>query len=137
MTENNRDEYPDEAGYPDGAGFLSETQPELVDEVKAGAAPSTGIDFFIVDNEADKTFEAVSGDTLIGGITYRVQDDVVTLIHTYVYPEFQGQGVASELVRRVLDQIRSGGRTIVIECPVVKAFVEKHPEYQSLVSPPA
>ena len=127
-------EYPDEAGYPDGTGTLSENQHALVEEVQAPQPKEAGIDFFVVDNEADRTYEAVSGGTLIGGITYERSDDTITLIATSVYPEFRHQGVASELIRRVLDLVRPDGRRIVVGCPVVRAFVENHPEYRELVA---
>jgi predicted GNAT family acetyltransferase len=58
----------------------------------------------------------------------------VTLIATSVYPEFRHQGVASELIRRVLDMIRPDGKRVVVGCPVVRAFVEEHPEYRELVA---
>lgn len=126
----NSDEYPDEAGYPDGAGFLSEDQHALVDEVGAPQPDQPGIDFYIVDNESTSTYEAISGDTLLGGITYERQGDTVTLLATSVYPEFRHQGVSSALIRRVLDQLRSQGERIVPACPVVRAFIRNHPEYQ-------
>ncbi|MGO4533407.1 GNAT family N-acetyltransferase [Leifsonia sp. 2MCAF36] len=127
-------EYPDEAGYPDGAGFLSETQHALIDEVQAPQPETTGIDFFVVNNEAEGSYQAVSGDTLIGGITYERSGDVVTLIATSVFPEFRHQGVASELIRRVLDTIRAEGARVTIGCPVVRTFLRKHPEYAELVA---
>ncbi|WP_374009108.1 GNAT family N-acetyltransferase [Leifsonia sp. LS-T14] len=126
-------EYPDEAGYPDGAGFLSENQQALVEEVQAPQPSQAGIDFFVVDNEAERTYEAISGDTLIGGITYERSDDAITLIATSVFPEFRHQGVSSELIRRVLDLLRTDGRRVIVSCPVVRAFVRHHPEYRELM----
>jgi uncharacterized protein len=127
-------EYPDRAGYPDGTGTLSETQQVLIEEVKAGAPPQPGIEFFVEDDEEAQTYEAISGDTLIGGITYERHGDVITLISTSVYPEFRGQGVATELIRRVLDAIREEGLRVRIHCPIVRAFVGEHEEYASLVA---
>jgi len=127
-------EYPDEAGYPDGTGTLTESQRQLVAEVRAADRVQPGINFFVVDNEDAHRFEAVSGDTLVGQITYRRTGDVVTLVHTSVFPEFQGQGVATALVRQVLDSLRSDGLKVGVECPVVKTFVETHPEYEELVA---
>ena len=126
-------EYPDEAGYPDGTGTLTETQRELVAEVRASDNVQPGINFFVVANEEAHRYEAVSGDTLVGQITYRRAGDVVTLIHTSVYPEFRDQGVATELIRQVLDSIRADGLKVVIECPIVRTFVETHTEYEELV----
>ena len=58
---------------------------------------------------------------------------MVTLIDTSVYPEFRGQGVATELIRRVLDQLRSEGLKARIQCPTVQAFIDRHAEYEALV----
>ncbi|MGO4595035.1 GNAT family N-acetyltransferase [Leifsonia sp. 2TAF2] len=127
-------EYPDEAGYPDGTGTLSEDQRVLVDEVTASGPAEPGIEFFVVNNTETESYDAVSGDTLVGGITYQRHGDVVTLIATSVYPEFRGQGVATELIRRVLDAIRSEGLQVKVQCPIVKTFIEQHDEYDSLVA---
>ncbi|WP_285114166.1 GNAT family N-acetyltransferase [Leifsonia sp. fls2-241-R2A-40a] len=126
-------EYPDEAGYPDGTGTLSETQQVLVDEVKTTGEAQPGIDFFVVENPETKTYDAVSGDTLVGGITYERQGDVITLIATSVFPEFRGQGVATALIRRVLDTIRSEGLLVKVQCPIVKTFIDAHDEYATLL----
>jgi len=135
MAENAGDgiEYPDEAGYPDGSGFLSETQTALVSEVTSAQPARSDINFYIVDNEESRTYDAVSGDTLLGGITYDRRGDVVTLIATSVFPEFRGQGVATELIRKTLDDIRSHGLTVRVQCPIVAAFLDGHREYDSLV----
>ncbi|MGN7800388.1 GNAT family N-acetyltransferase [Leifsonia shinshuensis] len=127
-------EYPDEAGYPDGTGTLTETQRVLIDEVTSNAPAQPGIDFFVVKNEESQTYDAVSGDTLVGGITYARHGDVVTVIATSVFPEFRGQGVATALIQRVLDQIRDEGMRVKVECPIVKSFIEQHAEYRDLVA---
>ncbi|GAA4136745.1 GNAT family N-acetyltransferase [Leifsonia shinshuensis] len=129
MAENSpENEYPDEAGYPDGRGFLSEDQRELVREVDS--THQLGIDFYVVNNADTHTYEAISGDTLIGGITYAEQGDAITLLSTNVFPEYRNQGVASELIKRVLDELRSDGRYYLVQCPTIRAYIERHPEYR-------
>lgn len=51
-------------------------------------------------------------------------------LHTYVPPEARGQGVADELVRHALDEALQRGHQFVPSCPFVRAFVERHPQYQ-------
>jgi predicted GNAT family acetyltransferase len=133
QDKNGAFEYPDEAGYPDGTGTLTEDQRELVSEVEGSDNPRSGMNFFVVKNEEGQIYDAVSGDTLVGGITYERRDDVVTLIATSVYPEFRHQGVATELIRQVLDDIRSDGLKVKIECPIVATFVRQHHEYEDMV----
>lgn len=55
--------------------------------------------------------------------------------HTEVGDEFEGQGLASELVARALDATREAGLRVVPVCPYVKRFVGRHEEYADLVDP--
>jgi predicted GNAT family acetyltransferase len=127
-------EYPDEAGYPDGVGTLTQDQVVLIDEVKDDHSPT--INFFVSRNEPIETYEAISGDTVIGGLTYNVaEDNRIVLVAAAVFPEYRGQGVATELIRRVLDDIRDRGNTVTILCPIVWAFIDRNPEYNDLVDP--
>ncbi|WP_374007521.1 GNAT family N-acetyltransferase [Leifsonia sp. LS-T14] len=126
-------EYPDEAGYPDGTGTLTQTQQALIAEVDAATPLSPGINFYVVDNAEAQTYEAVSGDSLIGGITYERHDDVITLIATSVFPEFRDQGVATALIGRVLDLIQAGNQRVRIECPIVTTFIDRHEGHRALV----
>jgi predicted GNAT family acetyltransferase len=133
---NNADfEYPDEAGYPDGVGTLTQDQTVLIDEVQTDDHSPT-ITFFVADNDAISTYEAISGDTVIGGLTYNVAGgNRLVLVAAAVFPEYRGQGVATELIRRVLDDIRTRGNTVTILCPIVWAFIDRNPEYNDLVDP--
>lgn len=133
MSDRGDFEYPDEAGYPDGKGFLDETEPGVVADAGEDAREAPGIDFYIVDADSGHRYEAISGDTLLGGITYRTHGDLVELVSTVVFPEFRHQGVATELIRRVLDRLRAEDRRVVNDCPAIESFVERHPEYRELI----
>ncbi|MDN4614103.1 GNAT family N-acetyltransferase [Leifsonia sp. F6_8S_P_1B] len=125
-------EYPDEAGYPDGVGTLTEDQVVLIDEVNDDHSPT--ITFFVARNEPAATYEAISGDTVIGGLTFEAADENrLVLVAAAVYPEYRGQGVATELIRRVLDDVRDRGVTVTILCPIVRAFIDRNPAYDDLV----
>jgi predicted GNAT family acetyltransferase len=128
-------EYPGEAGYPDGKGTLSQDQTALVDEVIDNPhAPA--FDFYLVNAEKAGTYEAIVGDTKIGGLPYSVAgDDRLVLLATSVFPEFRKQGVATELIRRVLDDVRTQGKTVTVMCPIVRTFIERNPEYADLIDP--
>ena len=128
-------EYPDEAGYPDGVGTLTQDQTVLIDEVTAGDHSPT-INFFVSRNEPISTYEAISGDTVIGGLTYNVAtENRLVLVAAAVFPEYRGQGVATELIRRVLEDVRARGNTVTILCPIVWAFIDRNPTYTDLVDP--
>jgi predicted GNAT family acetyltransferase len=126
-------EYPDEAGYPDGTGTLTQNQTVLIEEVTADDhAPA--VSFFVVNDDKSQIYEAIAGDTVIAGLTYNMaSDNRIVLLATAVFPAYRKQGVASELIRQVLDDVRTQGKTVTIMCPIVWAFIERNPEYADLV----
>jgi hypothetical protein len=79
-------EYPDEAGYPDGKGTLSQDQTVLIDEVIDGPhAPA--FDFAVVNDEKTGVYEAIVGDREIAGMPYNVAgDDRLVLLATSSTP---------------------------------------------------
>ena len=47
----------------------------------------------------------------VGEVTFPERDGVYVINHTYVDDNYRGQGIASELVRRAVEEIeRRGGR---------------------------
>ena len=128
-------EYPNEAGYPDGKGTLSQDQAVLIDEV-IDDPHAPAFDFDIVNDEKTGIYEAIVGDTEIAGLPYNVAgDDRLVLLATSVFPEFRKQGIATELIRRVLDDVRAQGKTVTIMCPIVRTFIEHNPAYADLIDP--
>jgi uncharacterized protein len=86
----------------------------------------------IVNNRAHHRYElAVDGH--IAATYYAIADGVVTFIHTEVPPELGGKGIASKLIRGALDQVRAEGLKVIAQCPFVKAFIDKHADYQDLL----
>lgn len=128
-------EYRDEAGYPGGKGTLSQDQIVLTDELLDDPhAPA--FDFQVVKDEKNGIYDAIVGDREVAGLTYNVAgDDRLVLLAISVFPEFRKQGIATELMRRVLDDVRAQGKTVTIMCPVVRTFIEHNPEYADLIDP--
>lgn len=91
-------------------------------------------DFSVRDNAPEHRFELlVDGD--VGALaTYRVRDGVVTVVHTETAAELRGRGLAGELARQTLDQIRARGARVVPACPFFAKYIDEHPEYQDLVA---
>jgi len=50
-----------------------------------------------------------------------------------VPPELGGKGAGSALVKGALDQVRAEGLKVIPQCPFVKAYIDKHPEYADLL----
>ncbi|GAA1864619.1 GNAT family N-acetyltransferase [Asanoa iriomotensis] len=93
-------------------------------------------DFEVVRDEEVGAYAAVAGGREVAGLAYDVAGgDRLVLRATSVFPEFRGQGVATELIRRVLDDVRAHGQTVTIMCPIVHAFIENNPGYADLIDP--
>lgn len=73
------------------------------------------------------------GGEKVGTLTYSVGGDRVVLEHTLVDEDRQEKGLGSQLVRHALDDVRAAGRRVVPQCPFVRSYVERHPEYADLV----
>ncbi|MFJ9542496.1 GNAT family N-acetyltransferase [Streptomyces sp. NPDC101225] len=73
------------------------------------------------------------GPEAIAELSYRFVGGRVVLLTTWVDPAYRKNRVATELISRVLDEIRESGRTVTIICPVVGVFIDRNPEYADLI----
>ena len=83
-------------------------------------------------NAKERRYEIHVDGTLAGLIKGREDDSNVNLVHTEVFDEFEGQGLAAELVAGALDDIRARGKKVIATCPYVARFIDKHAEYADL-----
>lgn len=87
-----------------------------------------------VINDAERgRWIAALGAEAIGELTYRFVGGRVVLLSVWVAHPYRNRRVATELIHRVLDEVRETGRKITIICPVVGEFVAHHPEYLDLI----
>jgi predicted GNAT family acetyltransferase len=88
-----------------------------------------------VRHNPDEQRYEISVDGTLAGFVQAIEDgDVVTLPHTEVFDEFEGQGLASELVGQALDDLRSRSKKVVVTCPYVSSFIKKHDDYADLLA---
>ena len=85
------------------------------------------------NNEARSRFEmTVEGATAVA--QYKLEGDVIHFTHTIVPLEVEGRGVGSRLVKGALDEARRQGLQVDPICPFVRAYIDKHAEYQDLLA---
>ena len=88
----------------------------------------------ITHNADEKRYE-IEVDGILAGFTQAIEDgDVVTFPHTEIFDQFEGQGLASELVTGALDDVRVRGKKVIATCPYVKRFIDRHPDYADLLA---
>lgn len=81
-------------------------------------------------NEAEHRFEM----HIDGHMAYEVFERFpggIAYLHTIVPPALEGHGVASRLVKHILDYAAEHGLKVRPDCPYVKAYIDKHSEYQA------
>jgi predicted GNAT family acetyltransferase len=127
-------EYPDEAGYPDGKGTLSKDQIALIDEL-LDDPHVPAFDFEVVKDEKVGIYEANRRRYRDRRPALQRRRRPTRVAGHLGVPEFRKQGIATELIRRVLDDVRAQGKTVTIMCRIVRTFIERNPEYADLIDP--
>jgi hypothetical protein len=90
-------------------------------------------DVMVTNNEEAQRFEATV-DGLRSILAYRCFPDRIVFIHTEVPPLLEGKGIAAKLTGAALDFARANHLRVVPLCPYASSFIQKHREYQDLVS---
>ena len=86
-----------------------------------------------VQNNTTKHRYELEVEGHIAASYYHLSDGVITFTHTEVPKELEGKGIGSRLVKGALDQVRANGLKVVPQCPFVKGYIGKHPEYADLL----
>lgn len=87
----------------------------------------------MTDNRAESRFELPT-DAGPAIAAYERDGDVITFTHTVVPREAEGHGVGSRLIAGALEQVRQAGLRIVPQCAFVRAYLERHSEWQDMVA---
>lgn len=85
------------------------------------------------DNPAHNRFEVYADGELAGFVTYRRRGEQLHAVHAETEPRLQGNGLASTLVRDLLDSARREGLSVLPLCPFVAGYIARHPAYLPLV----
>lgn len=84
----------------------------------------------IILNEAEHRFEL----HIDGHMAYEVFERFpggIAYLHTIVPEALSGKGVGSKLIKYILDYAAKNQLKVRPDCPFVKAYIDKHPEYQA------
>ena len=77
---------------------------------------------------ANRIFVEQDGQ-LLAEITFPLTaDNEYTIDHTFVDDRLRGQGIAGELVRLAVEQIKNQGGHVRATCTYAQAWVQRHPE---------
>ncbi|MCU1461515.1 MAG: hypothetical protein JWO37_1590 [Acidimicrobiales bacterium] len=88
----------------------------------------------VVDNPEQHRYEARVDGQLAGFAEYRRRADRIVFTHTEVDDAFEGQGIGGRLASFALDDARARGLVVVAQCPFVRNYIRRHPEYEDLLN---
>ena len=86
----------------------------------------------LVHNEVNHQYEFHIGG-LVSKIAYIKSGNKIFLTHTEVPGELEGQGIASDLVKKVLTDVQQKELKVVPLCPFIDKYIKRHPEWEILV----
>lgn len=92
------------------------------------------IELLLVKNEENHRFE-LEVDGYKAFIDYQERNNIIRLIHTESPEELSGRGVATALIEKTLVYLEENKYELVPLCPLVFAYIKKHPEWKRIVSP--
>lgn len=89
---------------------------------------------YITHNTDGQRYE-IHVDSILAGFSLAEEGaDQVVFTHTEVLDQFEGQGLAGELITGALDDVRVKDKKVVSRCDYVTRFIEKHPDYSDLLA---
>jgi hypothetical protein len=96
----------------------------------AGAAPEQELQ--VVRNDELSRYEGRLAGQLTSVVDFRRRGEVVVVTHTGTEPQWRGRGLAGEITRLALADIRSQGLRVQPVCPYTAAYLDSHPEVADL-----
>lgn len=103
--------------------------------VHASDTPRAPNEPVVVENNAAASRFEVRMPEGLAELRYRFRGtDTIVLVHTEVPPALEGRGIAGQLARAALGYARERKLSVVLLCPFVTAYVERHPEFKDLIA---
>jgi predicted GNAT family acetyltransferase len=88
---------------------------------------------YVADAPDRERYELSLDGEVVGFTAYRARPGLIAFVHTEIEERVQGQGLADELIRFALEDARKCSLAVLPFCPFVKAFIERHREFEPLV----
>lgn len=90
-------------------------------------------DIPLIKNEGKKRFE-IEVEGHYAFINYGEFGNQIALVHTETEPELAGKGAATAVIEKTLIYLESNSIQLLPFCPLVFAYIKKHPEWKRIVS---
>lgn len=91
------------------------------------------VDHVVRDDPDNHRYVIEVDEEVVGFAEYHLRGGRHFFVHTEVDDEHTGRGLGTALVKGALDDVRAAGGAVVPLCPLVAAYINRHPEYGDLV----
>lgn len=90
---------------------------------------------WVRDHPPAHRYEVIVDGQLAGVAVYERRPGRIVFVHTEVGQGFKGRGLAEQLARWALDDVRTrGDEKVIARCPFIAGFIGRHPEYADLLA---
>ena len=114
--------------------FYERARRKLRVEGSAQVGSGDTTDATVVDSFEQSRYEILLGGELAGVLHYRRHGGTVELAHTEIDQAFEGRGLAGRLASAALEDARGRATPVLVTCPFVTSYLERHPEYNDLLA---
>jgi predicted GNAT family acetyltransferase len=85
----------------------------------------------IHDKEKNRFYIVLDGGEC--RVDYTCKGDCMDVFETFVSREERGKGLATKMLKEVMEYAKRNNLKIKPTCPYIKVFLRRHPEYKELV----
>lgn len=117
-----------------GTSFYERARRKLRVEGSAQVGSADLGEASVVDSFERSRYEIILGGEVAGVLHYRRHGGQVELAHTEIDQAFEGRGLAGRLASAALTDARGRATPVVVSCPYVTGYVERHPEFNDLLA---
>jgi NAD+ kinase len=115
--------------------FYERARRKLRVEGSAQVGTGDASDAQVVDSFEQQRYEVLVGGELAGVLYYRRRDGRIELMHTEIDQSYEGRGLASRLAAGALHDARARSTPVVVTCPFVSGYLDRHPEFSDVLAP--
>lgn len=90
-------------------------------------------EYKLIDNSDQNRYEFRIGEYIAEVDYIKSTDNKIRLTHVEVPSVLEGQGIGSQLVKKVLEDIEKQGLKLIPLCPFVISYIKRHPEWERIV----
>ena len=85
--------------------------------------------------EPNRIYLSDENGKILAEVNFETDQDAnaVVIKRVFTDPSLRGQGIASELLEKLVQMLQKDGKKAVPQCPYAVKWFEKHPQYREVL----